>query len=158
MATIVMFAGNFAPRTWALCQGQLLAISSNSALFSLLGVTYGGDGRTTFGLPDLRGRVPVGTGSGPGFTNRLLGARSGVEYNNLTVAHLPAHTHTAVGKSVTGGDNELTGTSAGNLLAADGSVQVTLGSTGGNQAVNNMQPFLALNFIICMQGTYPSRS
>ena len=100
MATIVMFAGNFAPRTWALCQGQLLAISSNSALFSLLGVTYGGDGRTTFGLPDLRGRVPVGTGSGPGFTNRLLGARSGVEYNNLTVAHLPAHTHSTTRASI----------------------------------------------------------
>ena len=180
LATVIMFAGNFAPRGWAYCQGQLLAISSNQALFSLLGTTYGGDGRTSFGLPDLRGRVPVGTGNGPGLTDRRLGAKSGTEYNVLNVTQLPSHSHTAAGKLATGGDNALSDVSTGNLLAseargggdaltiyntgaaagfmADGSVEVTVGNTGANQSVNNVQPFLAMNFIICTQGLFPSRS
>lgn len=180
MATVIMFAGNFAPRNWAYCQGQLLAISSNSALFSLLGTIYGGDGRTTFGLPDLRGRVPVGTGNGPGLTSRPLGQKGGTETNTLNILNLPSHNHTASGKLATGGDNALSDISAGNLLAseargggdalsiynsgaatgymADGSVQVTVGNTGSNQAVNNIQPYLAMNYVICLQGVYPSRS
>ena len=89
---IVMFGGNFAPRGWALCDGQLLSISSNSALFSILGTTYGGDGRTTFGLPDLRGRVPMHPGTGPGLSPRTLGQKSGTETVQLTTAQLPPHT------------------------------------------------------------------
>lgn len=180
LAQVIMFAGNFAPRNWAYCQGQLLSIAQNQALFSLLGTTFGGDGRTSFGLPDLRGRTPVGTGNGPGLTPRSLGQKSGAEYNYLTVANLPSHTHTASGKLATGGDNALSDISANNLLAseargggdalniynsgagtgymADGSVQVTVGNTGANQAVNNMQPYLAMNFIICTSGIFPSRS
>jgi len=90
-----MFAGNFAPRAWAFCEGQLLAISQNTALFSILGTTYGGDGRTTFALPDLRGRVPIGPGHGPGLSTRKLGQRSGSETNTLTVLNMPSHNHAA---------------------------------------------------------------
>ncbi|KAA1247429.1 phage tail protein [Aquimarina sp. RZ0] len=90
-----MFGGNFAPRTWAFCEGQLLAISQNTALFSILGTTYGGDGRTSFALPDLRGRVPVGPGTGPGLSTRKLGQRSGLETNTLTVLQMPSHNHLA---------------------------------------------------------------
>ncbi len=92
---IRMFGGNFAPRAWALCEGQLLSIAQNTALFSILGTTYGGDGRTTFALPDLRGRAPVGPGTGPGLTTRKLGQRSGLETNILTYNQLPVHTHAA---------------------------------------------------------------
>ncbi len=93
IAEIIMFGGNFAPRGWALCEGQILPISSNQALFSLLGTTYGGDGRTTFALPDLRGRVPIGTGNGPGLTSRGLGASGGVETHPLSTGETPAHGH-----------------------------------------------------------------
>lgn len=95
IAEIRIFGGNFAPRNWAFCEGQLLAINSNQALFSLIGTIYGGDGRTSFALPDLRGRVPIGPGTGPGLSTRKQGARSGTEFNNLTVNQLPSHTHTA---------------------------------------------------------------
>lgn len=95
LAQIVLFGGNFAPRGWALCNGQLLAISQNQALFSLLGTTYGGDGRTTFGLPDLRGRAAMHSGHGPGLTNRVLGSRFGTETNTMTVNQMPSHNHSA---------------------------------------------------------------
>src|SRR6478672_10112699 len=94
LAEIIMFAGNFAPRGWAFCQGQILSIAQNTALFSLLGTTYGGNGQTTFALPDLRGRVPVGTGQGPGLSNYDLGQVSGSESVTLTVSQMPAHNHT----------------------------------------------------------------
>ena len=180
LAEIIMFGGNFAPRGWALCNGQLLSIAQNQALFSLLGTTYGGDGRTTFGLPDLRGRVPMHPGNGPGLTDRRLGQKGGTETNTLNVLQLPAHNHTATGKVRTGGDDSLADTSAGNLLAseargggdalniynngaaigsmADNGVEVTIGNTGGSQPVNNIQPFNTVNFIICTQGVFPSRS
>ncbi|WP_299432680.1 tail fiber protein [uncultured Aquimarina sp.] len=90
-----MFGGNFAPRAWAFCEGQLLAISQNTALFSILGTTYGGDGRTSFALPDLRGRVPIGPGHGPGLSTRKLGQRGGTETNTLTILNMPSHNHVA---------------------------------------------------------------
>ena len=180
IAQIIMFGGNFAPRGWALCNGQLLPISQYSALFSILGTTYGGDGRTTFGLPDLRGRVPVHPGNGPGLSNYRLGEKGGRETNVLNITQLPSHNHTATGKVKTGGDDNLTDTSAGNLLAseargggdalniynngaatgnmADNGVEVTVGNTGSSQPVNNIQPFNTVNFIIALYGTYPSRS
>ncbi len=95
IGSITMFGGNFAPRGYAYCDGQLLSINQNQALFSILGTTYGGDGRTTFALPDLRGRTPIGQGHGPGLSNRPLGQRSGTEYNILTANQLPSHSHTA---------------------------------------------------------------
>lgn len=105
MGTIKMFAGNFAPRGYALCNGQMLAISQNQALFSILGTTYGGDGRTTFALPDLRGRVPLGPGQGPGLSNRQPGEKAGNETSTLSVANLPAHNHTLSANSGAGNTN-----------------------------------------------------
>tara|TARA_R110001632_G_scaffold107700_1_gene217385 strand:- start:322 stop:924 length:603 start_codon:yes stop_codon:yes gene_type:complete len=193
---IMLFAGNFAPRTWAFCDGALLAISSNTALFSILGTTYGGDGRTTFGLPDLRGRVPVGPRRGPGLSTYDLGERGGAETAAVALAQLPSHSHTpmnnagaeqhvthstapatneipAVGdvRAVAnfteaggfGATNvksfgELTGANAisGQTLAADAGL--TINNTGSTQAHYNLQPFEAVNYIIAMFGTYPSRS
>ena len=174
-----MFAGNFAPRNWALTDGQLLPISSNTALFSILGTTYGGDGRTTFALPDLRGRVSVHPGTGPGLTPRSLGQKSGSETNTLNVNQLPSHNHTASTTSTlkattAGGTTEIP---TGNVLADDGNDRIyaagpantdmgasaiesstTVNNNGGGQAVNNMQPWLGINHIICLQGIFPSRS
>ena len=115
IAEIIMFGGNFAPRGWALCDGQLLSISSNSALFSILGTTYGGDGRTTFGLPDLRGRVAMHPGSGPGLTLRRLGEKSGMETVTLTTNQIPSHNHTATATASGTG----TGTSYGTDTQGD---------------------------------------
>ena len=125
LGQVIMFAGNFAPRGWAFCDGQLLPISSNSALFSLLGTTYGGEGWTTFALPDLRGRAPIHAGRGPGLSERRLGDKGGSETitNNKTVS--------------SGGSNNV-------QVAADNP--------------DNMQPYLAINYIIALQGTFPSRS
>ncbi|HZD04287.1 MAG TPA: tail fiber protein, partial [Longimicrobiales bacterium] len=111
---IRMFAGNFAPRGWAFCDGQLLAVSQNDALFSLLGTIYGGDGRTTFGLPDCRGRIPLHAGSGPGLTPRALGSKGGAGKVTLTVNQLPSHTHPLQGST----DNGLDPNPGGNLLAS----------------------------------------
>lgn len=172
MATIIMFAGNFAPKYWAYCQGQLLAISSNTALFSLLGTTYGGDGRTTFGLPDFRGRVPVGTGDGPGLSDIRLGERAGAERVTMTVAQMPAHTHQVMPKVAVSTGNATTDEPDGNVLAgttantyaaastANGQlngVSATAASTGGSQPISIVQPFLGMNFVICTQGVFPSR-
>ena len=179
-----MFGGNFAPRSWALCDGQLLPINSNQALFSLLGTTFGGDGRTTFQLPGLRGRVPVHAGAGPGLTDRRLGARGGAETTTLTTANLPSHGHgvpsLAVSGSITIGVNEegqnssnptsgtFTETTIYNSGAPDGayghvssSLTTAAGNThntGNNIAFNNMQPWLAVNYLICLRGTFPSRN
>ena len=171
IAQIMMFGGNFAPRGWAFCDGQLLSISSYSALFSILGTTYGGDGRTTFGLPDLRSRVPVHAGSGPGLTPRKLGQRSGSETNTLTTAQLPSHNHAAQipcttqnGDQSSPADNVMAETEGGANIYSDTAETgefmkaPTIGNTGGSQAVNNMQPFLCVNYIIALQGTFPSRS
>ena len=164
---IVQFGGNFAPRGWALCDGQLLSINSNSALFSILGTTYGGDGVSTFGLPDLRGRVAMHAGTGPGLTPRNLGAKSGSETNTLTTNQIPSHKHTANISTSPNTDN-----ASGNIpsqisgqpiYSSNKNSTVTMGSefinnTGGGQPVNNVQPFQVVNFIIALQGTYPSRS
>ncbi len=169
---IVMFGGNFAPRGWALCSGQLLPISQNTALFSILGTTYGGDGRTTFALPDLRGRVPMHAGNGPGLTSRRLGQRAGSETHTLSASQMPSHTHVANASFNLGGtavtttldNNFLAGTTAvpigattaGNQNLEGLSVQV--GNTGNGEAFNIVQPFQVVNFIIALQGVFPSRS
>ena len=178
IAQIVMFGGNFAPRSWAFCDGQLLPIAQNTALFSLLGTTYGGDGRTTFGLPDLRGRFPMHPGSGPGLSPRQLGQKSGTETTTLTVNQIPPHTHTGTGTVKVSGDAANTSDPTGNTLAlaeaysdqafpvspavplklrAD-SVEVTNANTGGGQSHSNMPPFQCVNFIIALQGIFPSRN
>ncbi|MEM6801939.1 MAG: tail fiber protein [Bacteroidota bacterium] len=176
---ILMFGGNFAPRGWALCDGTLLAISQNQALFSILGTTYGGDGRTTFALPDLRGRVPMHPGSGPGLSTRRLGQKGGTETNVLNTNQLPSHSHAASASGSVrpqatngGGDESNPGggypaTASTDLYAetpnttlgeSPVSVNVTIGNTGANQSVNNVQPFQCVNYIIALVGTFPSRN
>ena len=169
VAEIRIFAGNFAPRGWAFCNGQLLPISQNTALFSLIGTTYGGDGRTTTALPNLEGRAPMHPGRGPGLTDRRLGQRGGVETVTLTEAQMPNHTHSLMSAN----DIADTPVPVGNSFAlmAGGQPYQTdktnnlvpmadqaLPSTGGSQAHTNLQPFLTMNFIIALVGLYPSRS
>ncbi len=171
---IIMFGGNFAPRGWALCDGTLLAISQHQALFSILGTTYGGDGRTTFGLPDLRGRVAMHAGSGPGLSPRRLGEKSGAQENYLNVNQMPSHNHAATGTvnlgtvansasgsgaflPITTGANFYSDT-AGNADLNAGAVSVTVSNNGGGQGINNIQPYQCVYFIIALQGTFPSRS
>lgn len=177
---IRIFAGNFAPRTWAFCDGQLLAISSNTALFSIIGTTYGGDGRTTFSLPDLRGRVAISPGTGPGLPNFQLGERGGQVDNFLNINQLPQHNHSVVanvssgnatqnsatsGASIaspgSGSGRSFTPTAGFNATTPDVSLNgnsVVSGFTGGNLPVNNIQPFLGTYYIICLFGIFPSRS
>ena len=164
---IILVGFNFAPRGFATCDGQLLSIAQNTALFSLLGTTYGGNGQTTFGLPDLRGRVPMHQGQGPGLSSRVLGEVSGSETTTLLATNLPTHTHSLNAYSETGN----VGSPAGALLANSGSfdteyrtsgtvVQMgggAIGNAGGSQPFNNMQPFLAINFVIALEGIFPSR-
>ncbi|MCG8428086.1 MAG: tail fiber protein [Chromatiales bacterium] len=163
---IRMFAGNFAPRGWAFCDGQLLAVSQNDALFSLLGTIYGGDGRTTFGLPDMRGRVPIHAGSGPGLSPRRLGAKAGAEKVTLTVNQLPSHTHNLQASTTLANDSE----PAGNVLAQSAGAELyntktpdrefasnLISTVGGSRSHTNLAPFLCINFIIALFGIYPSR-
>jgi len=163
---IRMFAGNFAPRGWAFCDGQLLAVSQNDALFSLLGTIYGGDGRTTFGLPDLRGRLPIHAGHGPGLSERRLGAKGGAEKVTLTVNQLPSHGHPLKGSSNLAGTpnpgTNVAGTSstvdayiAENPIQPMNSEAVT--NVGGSRSHTNLMPFLCIHFIIALFGIYPSR-
>lgn len=175
-----MFGGNFAPRNWAFCHGQLLAIAQNQALFSILGTTYGGDGRTTFGLPDLRGRVPVGEGSGPGLPTYKLGEKGGVYQTTLNATNLPQHNH-APNLVVNSGNATQAAATAGSSIATPGTTSgrsftategfntatpdvpmnfgsVTSKNVGQNVAFTNMQPFKGMNYIICLIGLYPSRS
>ena len=165
-----MFAGNFAPRGFALCYGQILSISQNSALYTVLGTTYGGNGVTTFALPDLRGRFPLHQGQGPGLSNRDLGEQGGVENVTLTASEIPAHSHGL--NATSSGGNQLAPT--GNLLATDalgGSAPYKSGnapnavmanssivSAGGNLPHNNIPPYLALNFIIALEGVFPPQN
>jgi microcystin-dependent protein len=170
---IRLFAGNFAPRNWALCEGQLLPINSYTAVFSILGTIYGGDGRTTFGLPDLRGRTPIGPGNGPGLSSYNIGQKGGVETVTLNATQIPSHNHTATGQIKSNGgpgdapspagayfgeaNDDIYASSAGGTMASDG-VNITVGNAGGNQSHENRQPYLACYYIICLAGIYPSRS
>jgi microcystin-dependent protein len=171
IGTILLWPINFAPRGWMFCQGQLLPISQYTALFSLLGTTYGGNGQTTFGLPDLRSRVPVGAGQAPGLSNYQLGQTSGSENVTLTVNELPAHTHTASPNltvaqqgisSITGEGSNSYATAASStpdtsLAAPTIGGSIAVGPTGGNQPVSVIQPYQAMNYIICIEGIFPSR-
>ncbi len=162
---IRMFAGNFAPRGWAFCDGQLLAVSQNDALFSLLGTIYGGDGRTTFGLPDMRGRIPIHAGSGPGLSPRRLGAKFGSENETLTVNQLPSHTHllTATTSASTTRDPVGNGLAQGfgdvytDQLDPANMNGASITNVGGSRSHTNLMPYLCINFIIALFGIYPSR-
>lgn len=161
---IRIFAGNFPPTGWAFCDGQLMAISHNTALFSLLGTTYGGDGRATFALPDLRGRAAMQAGSGPGLSPRELGESGGVTSVTLAATQLPAHSHqvnAALNTDQAAPDgSHLLGNAA--MYAPAGTpvpmAAEAVGPSGGNAAHNNLQPCLTVSYIIALQGEYPPRS
>jgi microcystin-dependent protein len=165
LSEIRIMSFGFPPKGWALCDGQLLPINQNQALFSLLGTTYGGDGRVNFGLPNLQGRAPIHMGSG-----HTLGERGGEQGHTLSIAELPTHTHTASAGQLAETDPNNTPIPAGHVLAAP-SVQMyaaasnltsllpgTVSNVGGSQAHLNMQPFLVLNFSIALQGIFPSQT
>lgn len=199
LGEIRMFAGNFAPRGWAFCQGQLLAISSNTALFSLLGTAYGGNGQSTFALPNLGSRVPVGTGQSPGLSQITLGEQAGAENVTILSTQMPAHSHgvttTATATSTgalqvagTGSNASTTPSATNNILGASGAggppsaaiwsdklsnpvtlanpesinttlnVNVTVQPSGGSQPLPIRNPYLGMNFIIALEGIYPSRN
>jgi microcystin-dependent protein len=166
LSEIKMVGFNFAPRGWALCDGQILPISQNQSLYSLLGRNFGGDGRVTYGLPDLRGRTPVGWKKGENLTERKLAQRDGREAVTLTTAQVPAHTHPLQASSGRGDQAALKGhvlASAEGMYRKEQTNPVSLSSgsvktTGGSQPHNNMMPFLAVNFVISLQGAFPSRN
>ncbi|MFT3827589.1 MAG: tail fiber protein [Chitinophagaceae bacterium] len=174
LGSVLLFAGNFPPRGWAFCQGQLMPISQNTALFSLLGTYYGGDGRTTFALPDLRGRAILSSGQGPGLSPRSVGEQGGTETTTLTTLQMPVHTH-PVAVSITPGAassannaspvSNVYGTSGSKkLYTSNGNVNMlsyqgtlTMQPTGGTQPFSNLHPELTLNYIIALQGVFPQR-
>lgn len=170
IAQIMLFAGNFPPRNWAFCQGQLLPIAQNQALFSLLGTTYGGDGRTTFALPDLRGRLALNAGQGPGLSSYLLGQRGGRSLHTLQVSEMPAHTHAvtpACNGSARGVATPANGVYGAGPTAPNGNYSsrqngqmaaFASGPAGGGQPIDLMQPFLAVYHCICLFGIFPSRA
>jgi microcystin-dependent protein len=173
---IRMFAGTFSPRTWAFCNNQLISIAQNTALFSILGTTYGGNGQTTFALPDFRGRVAVGTGTGPGLPNIQLGQLAGTPTVTLLTSNMPAHNHALTGTVNMQINNDtagLTDDANGRRFGAFGSVftsaatdlvnmaadvsTLQVGVNGGGQPFSIMPPYLGMNYIICMFGIFPSR-
>lgn len=176
MGSIKLFAGNFAPRGYLYCQGQLLPIDQYTALFSILGTTYGGDGMRTFALPDLSGRSPIGPGNGPGLSQMVLGARGGVEQVSISAANMPNHSHSLNVSSDAGTTNipNANVIAATSVVIERGSAPIpvssfgatpnaqlsatAIGATGGNIPVPIRNPFLALNYIICTDGIYPSRN
>lgn len=177
MANITLFAADFAPKSWMMCNGSILPISTNQALFSLLGTMYGGNGTTTFALPDLRGRIPVGTGAGPGLQTYVLGEVSGTQANTMLSANMPAHTHGATvtiqaavnntAAATDGPDGGFYGQAGYNLYNTSpgtnqyfGALNLTenLQPAGSSLPIPNMMPYTALNYIICTMGIYPSRS
>jgi microcystin-dependent protein len=166
LGEIRLFPYDFTPAGWAPCDGRLIPIAVNSALFSLLGDLYGGDGKTTFALPDLRGRVAVSSGQGPGLRDQQLGSAGGEEQVTLTSETIPAHSHAVVVNSAKGQSaspkGKVPGHSSGGAVYAnvsDGAQMkhTTIATTGGDQAHNNLQPYLALNYCIALEGVYPSR-
>ena len=175
IAEIRMFAPGFAPKNWALCNGQILSIAQNTALFSLLGTTFGGNGQTTFALPDLRSRTIVGPGQGPGLSSYSLGQTTGTESATITGVNVPLHNHPVTGtiKMLTSTVPANAETPAGNYFANDGTTKYNTSNSGatmapatlnlaagpgGNGQVNNMMPYLGINYIICMFGIFPSRN
>lgn len=175
MAVVTTWAADFAPKNWAYCSGQLLSIAQNTALFSLLGTTYGGDGRVTFGLPDLRGRLPLGTGQLAGGENYQLGEMSGKPITTLTIANLPSHNHNGTvsvalqANASDGGTGEPGGNYPGMLANGYSSsapdttmkaptINATVGVAGSSMPYSNQSPYLAINYIICMYGIFPSRN
>lgn len=177
---IKIFGGNFAPRGWMMCNGQLLSIAQNSALFAILGTTYGGDGVTTFALPNLQSRAPIGMGQGPGLSRYVEGQIGGVETATLTIGNMPAHTHVAQLKVSSANASQTTAT-ANSTIATPGTLSgrtftategfntsapdITMNSgsvtnipAGSNQPFGIMQPYIAMNYIICVQGLFPSRN
>lgn len=175
LGEIRLFAANFAPKSWWYCDGSLLAIRSNTALFSILGTTYGGDGVNTFGLPNLKGRSAVGAGQGPGLSRYDLGEMTGLNSVTLTILNLPAHTHTSSGNVVIPAfsDEGDSGSPSDNVLAAksgmytseesDSNTQpiplsLNVGVSGASMPLNITQPSIGMNYIICLSGIYPSRS
>ena len=169
VAEIRMFAGNFAPKGWATCDGQLLPISQNTALFSLLGTFYGGDGKSTFALPNLQGSTPLGQGQGPGLSDRFLGEESGTDNITLLTSEMPIHNHNWGGSFNVGDvpkgqpDVVLTQASSGQPYQTVSNANLTtmnfqtLTIAGGSLPHNNMMPFLTVLFIIAMQGIFPPR-
>lgn len=172
LGSLLLVPYNFAPNGWALCNGQLLPISQNTALFSLLGTTYGGDGVSTFALPDLRGRVPISSGQGPGLQSYQLGQSSGAETATLAVANLPSHNHSVNTVSTPGTSkspaNQLLATSTSASVSGASEIYASaqpnstlapnaVGQTGSNQPFNVLSPYLTLNWIIALVGVYPSR-
>jgi len=163
-----LFGGNFCPRAWAKADGQLLPIASNTALFSLLGTTYGGDGRTTFGLPDLRGRAPIGEGTGPGLAPVRWGQRGGAQTHTMTVPEMPSHNHLVNGTNAIGdkggpGNDYLAAGGDGHKAYHDGPPNRTMdpgviSHTGGGQAFSIQDPYLGMFWCIALQGVYPSRN
>ena len=169
IAEIKMFGGNFAPRGYAFCYGQLMSITQNTALFSLLGTTFGGNGTTTFGLPDLRGRVPIGFGQGPGLSDYVLGEMAGQESVQLLQNQMPQHTHLLAANSAGGTSTAPANTEVLAASTARDKVYSTSGpdttlspqsiqNAGSSLPHENRQPFLAVNFIIALQGIFPSRN
>jgi microcystin-dependent protein len=169
VAEIRIFAGNFAPKGWAFCNGQILPLSQNTALFSLLGTTYGGNGQSTFALPDMQGRSPMQPGQGPGLSLHDLGEESGSETVTLLVSEIPAHAHLEMGSNTQSTQQSpLSNFSSGSnqnkryaAAAVNADVQMNpqiLAPTGGDQPHNNMPPYLCLNFIIALQGVFPPRT
>lgn len=191
LAMVILFGGNFAIRGWAFCWGQIISIAQNSALFSLLGTTYGGDGVTTFALPDLRGRAPIGWGQGPGLSSYTLGQSSGTENTTILISNMPAHNHAAtfsltaspsasvvagtsvtpdgtlvpatlptIGSGPTGnpikGYAPLDNTSA--LAPGPVAGTITVGINGGSQPISIINPYLAMTYLIALEGIFPSRS
>lgn len=164
---IRMFGGNFAPLGWAFCNGQLLSIPDNDALFALIGTTYGGDGVSNFALPDLRGRVPIHMGAGPGLSPRVLGASAGTETETLITNQLPVHDHVFVGTSSAASANGPQNA----LVASPGSIDLyrpatvpnqalapnAIGLTGGSQPHDNIQPYQCISFIIALEGIFPTQ-
>lgn len=163
---IKMFAGNFPPAGWAFCDGQLLPISENETLFTIIGTTYGGDGQTTFALPDLRSRVPMGAGNGAGLTPRVLGEMSGTEANTMTINQMPSHNHLVAAVTADGNQNSPTANLPANTKVLDKEYSNTpsnttmkstmLNPTGGNQPIGNVQPYVTLSFIISLYGVFPT--
>ncbi len=168
VAEIRIFGFNFPPTGWAFCNGQLMPISQNTALFSLLGTTYGGNGKSTFALPDMQGRAPMQPGQGSGLSQHFLGEQGGAESVTLLESEMPMHSHALQAATQDNGDVNIVSPTASYAPSTGGTLYQTtaganlapqaIGQAGGSQPHNNMQPYLALNFCIALQGIFPPRS